>query len=110
VTCDNILLFCTLPQAATQHLQFSRRGKRAFELLKHNEGLRNRLTIFNSADSNADDIASAGEAFLLLLYGAKDTDTLDSYRYFMYKKTIARQNIQSKFDMAELPPTCASSR
>jgi hypothetical protein len=36
--------------------------------------------------------------------------TLGSYRYFMYNRTIARQNIQSKFDMAVLPPTRASSR
>ena len=49
-------------------------------------------------------VAAAGEAFLWLVYGRK-IDNLDVKRHQLYLRTIAKQKVCAKFDLATLPPT-----
>ena len=68
------------------------------------------MQIFNDPEVSADDIAAAGEAFLLSIYGEKPNGSLDKQRYFIYLRTIAEQTVHAKFDLATLPPTSAAAR
>lgn len=49
------------------------------------------MQVFNNLQASADDIAAAGEAFILAMYGAKLASGLDKQRYDTYLKTIAKQ-------------------
>lgn len=46
--------------------------------------------------------------FVLALYGAKISHTLDGYRYFYYNRLISNQKLYLKFNLAVLPPTSSS--
>lgn len=72
--------------------------------------LRDTVGVYNNPGSSLNQLSAAGEIFLLHLYGFPKAGTLDKARYAMYKRTIARQPLTSKFDLATLPPTSASSR
>ena len=68
------------------------------------------MQVFNDPQASADDIAMAGEAFLLVMYGAKPDDSLDLQRYLMYLRAIAKQPVHARFDLTTLPPTSAAAR
>ena len=55
-------------------------------------------------------MADAGKHFLLAMFGANNTEDLDSFRYLCYLKAIAKQPIHSLFNLAALPPTSAAAR
>ena len=84
--------------------------KKAFTVLDKNEGLQAIVSVFNNQNARHDEIAAAGEEFLKQLYGCKVTQTLDRLRYYIYKRTVAKQPLHSKFDLATLPPTSAAAR
>lgn len=88
-----------------------RKGKKIpFKRLTEDAALRTQVQVFNNPNSSADVIAAAGEAFLLRMYGAKPDDSLDKARYHMYLRTVAKQKVNARFDLAILPPTTAAAR
>ena len=56
-----------------------------------------------------EDIARAGEQFLLKLYGARTVTTLDKYRYTRYNYLISRSSLSSTLKLESLPPTSAAA-
>ncbi|KAK4327140.1 hypothetical protein Pmani_002369 [Petrolisthes manimaculis] len=68
------------------------------------------MQVLNDPQASADDIAAAGEAFLLVLYGGKPDGSLDKQRYSTYTRTIGKQPVHAQFDLATLPPTSAAGR
>ena len=88
-----------------------RLGKVApFNKLKTNFELQKRVAIFSHYNASADEIAAAGEYFIVILYGGSEKDSLDTLRYRKYMRTIAKQSVHATFDLATLPPTSAAAR
>ena len=83
---------------------------KAFKLaLKKEPTLLSCMDAFASTASNHDDVATAGEQFLLKLYGAEQFATLDKYRHVAYKRSVARTSSSNSFTLASLPPTTAAA-
>ena len=88
-----------------------RKGKRVpYKKLKENPAIRQKMQIFYDPNASRNDVAAAGEAFLLVMYGEKPEGSLDKQRYFAYLRTIAKQPVHARFDLATLPPTSAAAR
>lgn len=68
------------------------------------------MQVFNDSQASADDIAAAGEAFLLVLYGGKPDGSHDKLRYSTYTRTLAKHPVHAQFDLATLPTTSAAGR
>ena len=69
------------------------------------------LDVFQQPNSNKDDIAQAGETFILKLYGATQSTTLDRYRYVRYMKQVSTKSLTSDgFRLELLPPTSAAAK
>ncbi|CAG9817157.1 unnamed protein product [Phaedon cochleariae] len=81
-----------------------------FRRLSQDEALRLRVGVFNSPNATPDDIATAGEMFIMSLYPGKTSDDLGKRRFQMYVKINSRLPANKKFDLAQLPPTSSSSR
>lgn len=65
------------------------------------------VSIFKEPEADANNIAKAGECFLVSLYnGDINNDTLDTVRYTRFAKSIKK----SKCDLATLPPTRDAAR
>ena len=68
------------------------------------------VQVFNDHQASKNAVAAAGEAFLCVVYGGKIDDNLDVKRHQLYLRTIAKQKVCAKFDLATLPPTSAAAR
>ncbi|MES9882393.1 MAG: hypothetical protein ABW185_16095, partial [Sedimenticola sp.] len=88
---------------------FGQGKKKAFKLLG-NDSENAALDKFTSRTSTKEDVASAGEQFLLRLYGAHKASTLDRYRYLAYNRSISRSSLSSTFRLESLPPTSAAAK
>ena len=87
-----------------------RKGKRLpFRKLKSQPALC-AVQVFNYHQASRNPKAAAGEAFLCVVYGGKIDDHLKVKRHQLYLRTIAKQKLCAKFDLATLPPTSASAR
>ena len=88
-----------------------RKGKRVpFRKLKDHPALCAMVQVFNDEQASSDDVAAAGEAFLCVVYGRKTGDNLDAKRHQLYLRSIAKQKVCAKFDLATLPLTSAAAR
>ena len=68
------------------------------------------VQVFNDHQASKNAVAAAGEAFLCVVYVGKIDDNLDVKRHQLYLRTIAKQKVCAKFDLATLPPTSAAAR
>ena len=68
------------------------------------------VQVFNDHQASKNAVAAAGEAFLCVVYGGKMDDNLDVKRHQLYLRTIVKQKVCAKFDLATLPPTSAAAR
>lgn len=77
-------------------------------VLEKHIDLHDPIQIFKKENAFADEVADAGERFLLALYGSKNEEnmSLDKYRYQFFLKSLTK----SKFNLASLPPTSAATR
>lgn len=84
--------------------------KKALAVLSENHNW-DCLHVFKQEDACHNDIASAGEQFMLKLYGAKTTESLDQYRYVMYLQKLSKKSLASaSFQLESLPPTSAAAK
>lgn len=81
-----------------------------FEKLKRDDSLRKKVDVFNDKSSSPQEIADAGEAFMCVIYGGKQTDEINTLRYRLYLKTVAKQKIDGSFKMSVLPPTSEATK
>ena len=68
------------------------------------------VQVFNDHHASKNAVAAAGEAFLCVVYGGKIDDNMDVKKHQLYLRTIAKQKVCPKFDLATLPPTSAAAR
>ena len=88
-----------------------RKGKRVpFRKRQAQPALCTAVQVFNDPQAFTNAVAAAGEAFLCVVYGGKIDDNLDVKRHQLYLRTIAKQKVCAKFDLATLPPTSAAAR
>ena len=81
-----------------------------FRKLQAQPALCTAVQVFNDPQASKNAVAAAGEAFLCVVYGGKIDDNLDVKRHQLYLRTIAKQKVCAKFDLATLPPTSAAAR
>ena len=84
--------------------------KKAFNLLQKNEKLRrDMVNVFNDPTSSPDSVSSAGQRFLLALYGApKSTTSLNDHRHNRFMKAVANCPVQNH--MQSLSPSATVVR
>lgn len=86
------------------------KGKRVpYKTIQQNPAIVQKMQIFYDPEASADDIAAAGEAVLLVLYGERPEGSLDKKEVLTYLRTIAKQPVHARFDLATLPPNITSS-
>ena len=68
------------------------------------------LNIFLQPGSTHEDIAFAGERFLLGLYGAVESTCLNKQRFVMYKRMVLQSPLSSAFKLESLPPTSTAAK
>ena len=66
--------------------------------------------MFYNPDSVHQDIARAGERFLLILYGARQVNPINKFRYVSYAHNIGKCKLTSSFKLECLPPTSAAAK
>ena len=85
--------------------------KKAFKLLLKRPDLNTCVELFNNPSSSECSVTSAGEEFLLALYGApRTTSSLNKHRYHCFMKAVAKCPIHTKLQLASLPPTSAAAK
>lgn len=108
--CKDILLFCHAVSGCDTTSSLFRKGKvKSLNLLKKEERLRKTVSVFNDRDATKEQIAVAGETFIIALYGKSANKTLDEHRFYMYHQHTAKKRLQAHFDLATLPPTSAAA-
>lgn len=106
----HILFLHAVTGCDTTSAPFRKGKKNAFQKLKSNAALRERMEIFNCSSSSVEDVTMAGEEFILAMYGVKPGSSLDMARYRTYLKTVSKQRINANFNLAALPPTSAAAK
>jgi hypothetical protein len=103
---DCLLFLHAMTGCDTTSALYGQGKKKAFNLLKKNIESRECAQIFNSDTSTASMIVTAGERFLLTLYGAPRTTTsLNEHRYHSFTKAVAKSPVHTELRLASLPPT-----
>lgn len=92
------------------HPVYGKGKKRSFDILKNSQDMCNKVSVFDNPAASKDEVAKAGEVFLLSVYGADKTQTLDKYRFYAYKRTVAKMSLKSEFQLSTLPPTSDAAR
>lgn len=89
---------------------FYGQGKlKAVSLLNKYDSLQDIVAVFNNPQSTHDEVAAAGEKFILALYNAPQSETdLDHYRYISFNKNVRKLN--HAVLLASLPPTSKAAR
>ena len=84
--------------------------KKAFQLVQKDVNNFQFLDCFLNPESTKEQIASAGERFMLQLYGAHKMQSLDRLRYISYNHAIRKSTLSSSFKLESLPPTSAAAK
>ena len=108
---DSLLFLHAVTGCDTTSALYNQGKKKAYTLLKEHTGLAKGVSIFNMPQAAKKDLISAGEKFLLHLYGASDSTSLDAFRYYAYTRAIAMKSAsKDSFNLATLPPTSAAAK
>lgn len=102
---DKILFLHAVSGCDKTSFLFNKSKKACLSILKKNPQLFEALTSFYTKDTLKPKIFKAGVEFLLKLYNAQNTSSLDELRYFMYHRITSRQVLSGQFNLAVLPPT-----
>lgn len=105
---NNILFLHAFGGCYTTSALFNQGKMKFLTILEKHTDIHAALQVFKNEHASADEVADAGEKFLLALYGSKDKENngLDKYRYQCFLKAVTK----SKFNLASLPPTSAAAR
>lgn len=69
------------------------------------------LDVFHQPSSSHEEVARVGEQFLLKLYGAVQSTSLDMLRYVLYMRQVGRKSVYSSgVNLESLPPTSAATK
>src|SRR6218665_2043304 len=98
-----------LLQAVTRCLQSIVRA-RGFNMVHSTQQDFAFLYTFTNNRNTHSEVKTAGETFILKLYLAKNSPSLDESRLIAYKRAIGRSSLSSTFQLASLPPTSAAAK
>ena len=85
-------------------------GKRSVVRLAQNkQNVWNHMAVFMKPSSK-EEVAEAGEKFLLALYKAESYESLNKYRGVAYRKNVAKVKLNSQFKLESLPPTSEAAK
>ena len=98
-----------LSGCATVSAPYMKGNKRAIGLLRSYGG-QDSLSTFTEPRSTTEDIANVGVRFLLKLYGAIRSTSLDKLRYILYTRSVSRSSLSSGFKLESLPTTVAAAK
>ena len=68
------------------------------------------MSCFTRNTSSPQEIAEAGEIFLLALYGHSKFHSLNKCRHILYKRIVAKTPVNGNIRFASLPPTFEASK
>ena len=66
------------------------------------------LSTFTEPRSHPEDITNIGVRFLLKLYGAVRSTSLNKLSYILYTRSVSRSSLSSGFKLESLPPTATA--
>ena len=107
---DSLFFLHAVTGCDTTSALYNQGKKKTYNLLKEHTGLAKDVFIFNMPQAAKKAVISAGEKFLLHLYGASDFTSLDTFRYYAYTRAIAKKSVKDSFNLATLPPTSAAAK
>ena len=107
---DSLLFLHAVTGCDTTSALCNQGKKKAYKLLREHTGLAKDVSIFNMPQAAKKDLITAGEKFLLHLYGASDFTSQDAFRYYAYTRAIAKKSVKDSFNLATLPPTSAAAK
>ena len=81
--CQVLLFIHAMSGCDTTFALYRQSKEKTFKLLMQNDELHKVAAVFNNSASSHDDVAKAGETFLLALYGFNTSYCLDRLRYFI---------------------------
>lgn len=97
-----ILFIHAITGCDTTSAPFGQGKKKVVKLYQKTPLLHSLASTFSDPDASDSQITAAGIQFLIILYGGNEvTDSLDSLRYELFAKSVAKP----KFQLARLPPT-----
>lgn len=109
--CHNLFFLHAMTGYDTTSALYRQGKKKAFKLLLKHPDLKKCVEVLNDPSSSECSITSAGEKFLLVLYGApRTTSCLNKHGYHCFMKAVAKCPIHTKLQLASLPPTSAATK
>ena len=106
---NNLLFLHAVTGSDTTSAPYQQGKRKGYKVLKSNDHLAQTVTVFNMPGADAEDIAKAGEDFLLALYGASTSQSLDEFRLTAFRRKNAKKSTNTVFQLASLPPMCAAA-
>ena len=86
------------------------KGKKRAPVVLCSYGGQDSLSTFTEPRSTPEDIAYVGERFLLKLYGAVRSTSLDKLRYILNTQSVSPSYLSPGFTLESLPPTTAPAK
>ena len=86
------------------------KGKKIALGVLHSYGDQDFLSTFTEPRSPSQDIINVGVRFLIKLYVAVRSTSLDKRRYILYTRSVSRSSLSSGFKLESLPPTAAAAK
>ena len=84
--------------------------KKAFQPIQRDVNSFQFLDCFSNPGNTKEEIASAGERFILQLYGVRKIQSLDRFGYIAYNHAIGKTSLSSSFKLESLSPTSAAAK
>lgn len=107
--CRESILFLHAISGCDTTSAFYGKGKVQSIQLGKKIDLQGTINVFNNPDASYEQVAEAGEKYILALYGAKQTEkSLDELRYVHFNKYVGLTN--NKVILSKLPPSSAAAR
>lgn len=104
---QKIILFLHAASGCDTTSALFQKGKvTPFNILKNDKKLRKKVEIFYDPEATHEEIATAGDEFLIKLYNKNFEGSLNELRFFLYSKIAGSKVIRKKkFELSSLPPT-----
>ena len=106
----HILFIHAMTGCDTTSALYNQGKRKVVKLAPTKRDLHPLMDMFVRASSSHDDVTSAGERFMLPLYGADKFATLNKYRHVAYKRGLASTPLSIYFQLSRIRPTSAAAR
>lgn len=98
-TCSSLLFAHAFLGCDTTSKPFGIGKSASLKLICENVAFKGLAKTFYGPNSTSQDIQDAGEKAMIMIYGGKVTDDLDSYRYKLFQKKVAAATVLSALNI-----------